>query len=222
MAKSTQTALDELDRPCAIEEIHDWLIPRARIALGDLPLLCFDSVERVVLALAENGSNGELPMGCGSACVRHFGKRSEQLQRISNRGVSVEHRFSFIEITAIAGIAHRWAETQRPRAAQSSYREYLRQVAQSMAVSAERERWRNVIEFVLDSPSSTPIIMRNVAYALVWCGYFSSETFATDEQLAERFFNEDRAEFNRFRQDGLRLLTMLLEFSSRFSMRGLS
>jgi hypothetical protein len=223
LAKTTQTALDELDRSCSADEIHDWLIPRARIALGDLPGSCFDSVEQVLLALANSESDGQLPAGYGSACVRHFGKRSGQLQRISNRGIGVEYRFALIELTSLANVANHWSDSQRPRTAQASYKEYLRQTSQVVQTTyVERRQWRQVIDFVLESMSSTPVIIRNIAYALAWCGYFSPDGCVTDEQLAVQFFGEDRAEFNRFRQDGLRLLTMLLEFSIRPSTEGMS
>jgi hypothetical protein len=201
----------------------DWFIPTARIALGDLPSLCFDSVEHVILALARSEGNGHLPTGYGAACVRHFGKRSEQLERISNRGVPVEYRFALIELTSITSIVNRWSAPRASRTAQASYKEYLRQTAQLEQIPPmQSEQWRRVLEFVLDSINCTPIILRNIAYALVWCGYFSPDKLVTDEQLAEEFFSEDRAEFNRFRQDGLRLLSMLLEFSIQAFMGGMS
>ena len=222
LAKATQTALDEMDRSCSGDEIHECFIPKARIVLGNLPCSCIDSVARVAVELAKNDSNGKIPTGYGSCCVRHFGKRSEQLERVSNK-ISIEHRFALIGLTSSASIHNRWTDSRQPRVAPAIHREYLRQVAQLADVShREREQWRLIIEFVLDSLNSTPIIIRNVAYALVWCGYFSPDRFVTDEQLAEQFFADDRAEFNRFRQEGLRLLSMLLEFSGRPSMGGAS
>ena len=222
LAKATQRALDELDRSCSADDIHDWFIPRAREVLGNLPCLCFDSLERVVLALAKSQGNDELPTGYGSPCVRHFDKRSEQLGRISNK-ISMEHRFALIELTSLASIANRWSDSRQPRVAQASHKGYLRHTTEPEdTFQVTTEQWRAVLKFVLNDECSTPAIFRNVAYALVWCGYFSPDSFATDEQLAGQFFGEDRAEFNRFRQDGLRLLTMLLKLSIHSSVGGVS
>jgi hypothetical protein len=195
-------------------------MPRVRIVLGDLPCSCFDSVERVAIELAKKYGNCEIPTGYGSCCVQHFGRRNEQLERMSN-SISIESRFGLLELACLANIHHGWSYSQRPRIALASNRGYLRQVTKLTPVNhIERERWRLVVEFVVDSISSTPLVIRNVAYALVWCGYFSPDQFVTDEQLAEQFFAADREGFNRFRQEGLRLLSMLLEFSIRPSVGG--
>jgi hypothetical protein len=219
LAKATQTALDELDWPCTVNEINDRFIPNARIALGHLPCACFASIARVATALAKSDSNGEIPMGYGAACVRHFYKRNEQLDGVL--GVSVERRFALIELTSLASIAGRWARSSELRVTGASHKECLRQAAQVVeSTCIEREQWRSVIDFLLESPSSTPIIFRNVAYALVWCGLFSparpegsASTAVTDEQLAQQLFRADRAAFVRFRQEALRWLPKLLEFS---------
>ena len=219
LAKATQTALDELDWPCTLNEINERFIPNARVALGHLPYACFDSVARVATALAKSDGNGEIPVGYGAACVRHFSKRNEQLDGVL--GVSVEQRFALIELTALASIAGRWAHSLEPRVTGASHKECVRQVAQvAESPYIEREQWRTVVAFLLESPSSTPIFFRNVAYALVWCGLFSparsegsTSTAVTDEQLAQQLFRADRAAFVRFRQEALRWLPKLLEIS---------
>lgn len=163
LAKATQTALDELDWPYTVNEINHRFIPNARVALGHLPCACFDSIARVATALAKNDSNSEIPMGYGSACVRHFYKRNEQLDGVL--GVSVERRFALIELTSLASIAGRWAHSSEPRVTGASHKECLRHVAQvAESTCIEREQWRTVIAFLLESPSSTPIFFRNVAY----------------------------------------------------------
>ena len=185
--------------------------------------MCFDSVEHVVLALAMNEGNGQFPSGYGSACVRHFEKRSEQIADIFNRGISVESRFALIEVTSVASINHNWSDSREPRTAQASYKEYLRQAAQLAGVAhLGSEQWQHVVGFALDSMASTPITIRNIAYALVWCGYFTPDRFVSDRQLARHFFRENRSKFIRSRQEGLRLLAMLREFSIRPFMGGVS
>jgi hypothetical protein len=219
LAKATQTALDKLDWPCNVSEIDDRFMPNARVALGHLPGPCFDSIARVATSLARSDSNGEIPTGYGAACVRHFYKRSEQLDSVLK--VSIERRFALIELTSLASIAGRWAHSPGPRITQASHKECLRHVGQvAETTHIEREQWRAVIAFLLESPSSTPIVFRNVAYALVWCGLFSparseesASTAVTDEQLAQQLFRADRAGFVRFRQEALRWLPKLLEIS---------
>lgn len=226
LAKATQTALDRLDWPCTAGEINDHFIPNARVALGHLPGPCFDSIARVATLLAEIDGNGEIPTGYGAACVRHFCKRSEQLDGMLK--VSIEHRFALIELTSLASIASRWSHSSGPRVTQASHKECLRQVARvGKTTHIEREQWRAVIAFLLESPSSTPIVFRNVAYALVWCGLFSPASSEesvsitmTDEQLAHQLFHADRAGFVRFRQEALRWLPKLLEISIQPSMGG--
>jgi hypothetical protein len=219
LAKATQTALDELDWPCAASEINARFMRNARVALGELPGACFDSIARVAPALASSDSNSEIPTGYGAACVRHFHKRSEQLESVLR--VSIEHRFALIELTALAGLAGRWGDSSAPRVTQASHKECLKHVAQITETShVAREQWRAVITFLLQSPSSTPTVFRNVSYALVWCGLFSPAKFeegasavATDEQLALQLFRADRAGFVRSRLEALRWLPKLLEIS---------
>lgn len=67
---------------------------------------------------------------------------------------------------------------------------------------------------LLHSSQSTPITYRDLACALVWCGYFAPEEAAnTDARLAKNLFGVKREEFVRARQRALRSLAQLLEFS---------
>src|SRR6185503_7844068 len=65
LAKTTQRALDELDRPYAPGAIEDRFMPTAQVALdglhGRVPDRCLASIKRVVTELAKD--TGELPTG---------------------------------------------------------------------------------------------------------------------------------------------------------------
>ena len=66
---------------------------------------------------------------------------------------------------------------------------------------------------MLNSPDHTAEVFRNLACALVWCGYVSlDQSPATDDHLG-LFFGAKREEFVRFRQEALRWLPWLLKFS---------
>lgn len=220
LAKKTQTAFDELDWSYTAGEIKDRFVRAARGALGHLPGPCFDSIARVAVALAETDHNREIPTGYGAACVRHFTRRSEQLEPILK--VTIERRYALIELTTLASIAGRWASLTRPRVTLASYRECVLEVTGlADATHPEREQWRAVFAFLLTSPCLTPAVLRNVAYALVWCGYFSPErSVVTDEALARQVFRAGREPFVRFRQEALRLASLLLELSSQQSPGG--
>jgi hypothetical protein len=210
LTKAQRAALDRLDRPCRSEKVRSQFMPDASIALGEFPPTCFDSVESVAVALAES-SRGEIPTGVGGACVLHFMRRSDQL----NQGpkVSVERAFALLELTLLASIAGGWARSLQPRVTLASQKECIRHVTQFPGSHVARDQWRNVIAFVLDSPSATPLVLRNMACALIWCGYFSPDADATDEHLAAQCFKADRALFVRFRLDALTLISMLLGYS---------
>jgi hypothetical protein len=213
LAKTTQTALDELDRPCPAASIEGLFMPNARIVLGHIPGPCYESIARVAFALARG--NGEIPTGYGAACVRHFSKRSKQLEPILH--VSIERRFELIELAVLAGIEGRWTDPSVLHKTSASHKECVRLVAQLPSTSgADAERWRPVIGFLLTSPQSNATTHRNLAYALVWCGYFAPhELDSTDERLAWDFFGAKREEFVRARQEALRWLPQLLEFSQQ-------
>lgn len=221
LAKTTQTALDELDRPCPAASIEGLFMPNARIVLGHIPGPCYDSIARVALALAR-GNGGEIPTGFGAACVRHFSKRSKQLEPILH--VSIECRFELIELAVLAGIQGRWTDPSVLHKTPASHKDCVRLVAQPPSTSgADAERWRPVIGFLLASPKSNATTLRNLAYALVWCGYFAPQEFdLTDERLARHFFGAKREEFVRARQEALRWLSQLLEFSQQTPTGGSS
>jgi hypothetical protein len=220
-ARTIQMALKELDSPCALDDLESWFARRARIVLPALPEACIASVLRVVTAVARKHEDGTLPVGQGVACLRHFVRRSEQLATIHS--VSDERRFALIELTSLASLAGGWAEGPWPRRTVATYKECLHHVTQlSEPTSVERERWRIVVNFLLGDESSGPIVMRNVSYALVWCGCFSADKTMTDEQLALQYFDTDRETFVRGRLEALRWLPKLFEFSLQSSRGGVS
>lgn len=221
LARTVQTALDELDWPCPLADIEGPFLRRVRVALGWLPEPCFGSIARVATALVKHNDDSMLPRGYGGACVRHFWRRNEQLKPILN--YSVASRFALIELTSLASIAGQWAEGPWARTTPASRKECLRDVAElSSTAYLERERWRVIIELVLNSPTSEAIVLRNISYALVWCGYFSPDRPVTDEQIAQQFFHADRATFVRGRLEALRWLPKLLEISLLQSPGGAS
>jgi hypothetical protein len=216
-ARTIEVALKELDRPCVLDEIESWFSERARIVLHSMPDACIESVLRVATALARKHEDSTIPVGYGPACLRHFVRRNEQLETI----ISVERRFALIELTALASIAGGWVEGPWPRRTVATYKQCLHHVTQlSENASVECERWRMVIRFLLTDGSSTPIVVRNVSYALVWCGCFSPDKAMTDEQLALQYFDADRETFVRGRIEALRWIPKLLEFSLRSSTGG--
>src|SRR5689334_22701491 len=95
LAKTTQMALDELDGPCAADEISGPFMRRVRVAMGGLPAACFASIERVATAVSRGTADSTLPIGYGASCVRHFSRRTEQLTGIVR--LSIERRFALIE-----------------------------------------------------------------------------------------------------------------------------
>lgn len=208
--KAAQTALNELDCPHPLEEIKGRFMENARVALGQLPAQCFDSVERVATALAASNHNGEIPTGYGATCVRHFAKRSGQLERALNG--SVESRFGLIEAASAASIAGRWGLSVRVTPA--SYKECLGDVAELGGASTyEATRWRSTVKYLLDRPRPAIAILRQVACTLVWCGYFAPaeherrvSSALSDAWIARRFFRMDRAPFVRYRTDALHWL----------------
>lgn len=207
-----RTALKELDWPCPADEIEGPFMRRVAVVLGGSPPPCLGSIARVASAIAHSNADRTIPRGYGGACVRHFIRRSEQLETILR--VSIESRFALIELTSLASIAGQWTEWRQPRVSVASHRECLSDVVQlANEPCLERERWRAVVAVLLDSPSSSAIVLRNVAQALVWCGYFSPDRSATDEQLAMQVFREDRATFVRSRLEALRWLPKLVEIS---------
>jgi hypothetical protein len=118
-----------------------------------------------------------------------------------------------IEIASLACIADRWTTRSTSWVTRDSHKACLRAVARSAGTShLERERWRALIGFLLDSPSATATLVRNVACALVWCGCLSPIKSITDEQLALQF-RTDRAAFVRDRLEALRWLFTFLDFS---------
>jgi hypothetical protein len=225
VAKATQKALDELDWPCAASEISSRFMQKVRAALGALPGLCFDSVERVATALATNNHKAEIPTGYGAACVRHFSKRNGQLETVL-RG-SVESRFALIEVSSLASIAGQWGASP-PRVTSASHKECLSQVARlPCAHAGESERWRAVIQFLRDREDAGPGFLRNIACALVWCGYFSPveresgvSSAASDAWIAQHFFGIPRASFVRSRIEVLHWLPQLREIMVQSSTGG--
>jgi hypothetical protein len=212
-AKATQTMLDVLDRSYAAADIESVFMPNVRKVLDPLPEACGHSIAHAAQVFAESNRRREIPEGYGRPFVRHFSKRSVQLESIV--GLSIEYRFALIELTLMANIASRWTDSSVRRVnSAASHKEYVRQVAQAApAVRIEPEQWRRVVTFLLASSSSSVYVIRNLAYALVWCGYFSPDgSRTTDKHVAQQLF-VDRAEFVRFRQEALRLLSSLLEFS---------
>jgi hypothetical protein len=210
LSKRQQRALDALDCPCRAGEIDSHFMPNVRVVFGHLPEPCFDSVATVAAALAGRHGDGEIPTGHGAACVRHFNRRNEQLGSI----LSVESRFALLGLASLANIAGGWACSPAPRLTQALHKECLgHAVMRAETTHVEQEHWRKVVAFLLASRDSTPIIIRKVAYALTWCGYFSPDGAVTDDYLAQRFFGVHRERFIRFRQEALALLAMLREFS---------
>lgn len=186
-------------------------MPNVYAALGTLPRACGDSVEHVAVALAESTSNREIPTGYGATLVRHFRRRSKQLESIV--GLQAEYRFALIELTLLASISGGWEGSSRQCVTVAGHREYVRQVAQvTRTTHIEREQWRRVIALLLDSPDTSSILLRRLARALVWCGYFSTDMSAmSDEHIAQHFFGVDRTEFAHHRQEALRWLPAILK-----------
>ena len=216
-AKAAETALDELDRPCAATDIAHSFMPHVRTALGTLPYACCESVAQAAVALAESHNDRAIPAGYGRAFVRHFRKRSEQLESIAT--LRVEHRFALIELTLLATIASGWVGSSLPRLyCAANHKEYVRHVAlagqATQARRVELVQWQRVVSFLLNSPNCSLFVIRNLAYAFVWCGYFSPDkSRMTDKHIAQQLFATDREGFIRPRQEALRLLSNLLEYS---------
>lgn len=212
-AKTTQTALDELDKPCPVSSIDEHFMPRAQIVLGRISGACYDSIAHVALALA--GGKGEIPTGNGAACVRHFSKRSKQLKQAAQ--IPVDQRFALIELAMLAGISGRWTEPAPIRRTLAKYKEVSGVVATlNDTHGANLEHWRRLVKFHWDSPRTSASTFRNIAYALVWCGYFAPhEREITDKRLATEWFGTKREEFVNKRVEALRTLANLLEFSQQ-------
>lgn len=211
LAKSKQTAFDELDRPCAVADIESRFVPHVRAALGDVSGACCASIARTATVLAENHDRGEIPTGHGAALVRHFKKRSRQLEPIKH---PLEYCFALVELAVLGSISGGWADSHLSLTTMKSHRTCIQQVAQQRPTKpVEREQWRRVVETMLNSPDHTADVFRNLACALVWCGYVSpDQSPATDDYLG-LFFGAKREEFVRFRQEALRWLPWLLKFS---------
>lgn len=211
LAKSRQTAFDELDRPCAVADIESRFVPNVRVALGGVSDACCASIARTATALAENHGRREIPTGHGAALVRHFKKRSRQLEPIKH---PVECCFALVELAVLGGISGGWADSRLSLTTVKSYKTCIQQVAQQRPTEqVEREQWRRVVEIMLNSPDYTADVLRNLACALVWCGYVSpDQSPATDDHLGQ-LFGAKREEFVRFRQEALRWLPWLLKFS---------
>lgn len=186
-------------------------MPAARMALGHLPDACRASISRAAIALAESHDGREIPAGYGAALVRHFGKRSQQLDAIKQ---PIECRFGLVELAVLGGISGRWANGGLLLTTVKSHRTCILQAVQQPAIEqVDRERWRRVLEVMLTSLDSTADVLRNLACALVWCGYVSMDPSpATDEHIGQ-IFDADRTEAVRFRQEALRWLPWLLKFS---------
>lgn len=211
LAKSRQTAFDELDRPCAVADIESRFVPHVRVALGAVSDACCASIARTATALAENHDRREIPTGHGAALVRHFKKRSRQLEPIKH---PVECCFALVELAVLGGISGGWADSRLSLTTMKSHKTCIQQVAkQGPTEQIEREQWRRVVELMLSSPDHTADVFRNLACALVWCGYVSpDQSPATDDHLGQ-LFGAKREEFVRFRQEALRWLPWLLKFS---------
>jgi hypothetical protein len=211
LAKSRQTAFDKLDRPCAVADIESRFVPHVRVALGDVSDACCASIARTATALGENHDRREIPTGHGAALVRHFKKRSRQLEPIKH---PVEYCFALVELATLGCISGGWADSPLSLTTVKSHKTCIQQVAQQRATEQiEREQWRRVVEIMLNSPDHTADVFRSLACALVWCGYVSpGQCPATDDHLGQ-FFGAKREEFVRFRQEALRWLPWLLKFS---------
>src|SRR5262245_31187551 len=116
--------------------IEHQFMPKARAALdglrGRVPDGCLASIQHVVFALAKE--TGELPTGYGSACLRHFDKRSEHIENaLGNFSTSVENRFALIELATLGSIAGQWTYPARQWVTRDSHKACLRDVAQRSA-----------------------------------------------------------------------------------------
>jgi hypothetical protein len=168
--------------------------------------------------MAAHDANGEVPTGHGAALVLHFQRRSQQLELIKR---PIECRFALIELALSASLANGWTRSPMTLTTKQAHRSCIDHVVQlPPSPDIELEGWRRVLRVVLHSEDSTSEVIRNIACALVWCGYFSLErAMITDEHLA-RVFETARTEFVRFRVEALRWLPWLLEFSLQPSAGG--
>lgn len=225
MSRTTQAAFDALDLSCAKRDIDSVFAPRIRTAFAyvrpGMPERCVQSVVHVAKEIAN--VTGEIPTGYGSALVKHFDRRGEQIRDVVGEdAMSPQSRFALIELTAIACMTGQWTSPDNLRKTVATYKTRMRDVADVAAGAAlelEREAWRATVVFLLDGSPVIPVAARNFAYALMWGGYISPGDQVREELLASQW-RETREQFIRARQEGLRTLSMIRNARSSELRRG--